>query len=145
MDAKTYLSQALWLDRRIQIKIEEKERTREMAEKVNGCLTHTKVSGSREASQMENTLVKLIDQEWEIVRLIDQLVDLKREIGKMVQEVEDMNQQVILELRYLCGKGWDEIAGEMNYDPRTVFRLHGKGLSIIDKKLGNRKDVSKCQ
>ncbi|MDW7670568.1 MAG: DUF1492 domain-containing protein [Bacillota bacterium] len=142
MDAKEYLSQAIWLDRRIQTKIEEKERIREMAEKVNGCLSHTKVSGSREHQQIVNTLVKLIDLEWEIVRMIDRLVDLKREIGKMIQEVEDTNQQMVLELRYLCGKGWDEIACEMRYDPRTIFRLHGKGLGFIEKKMGTKKS---CQ
>ena len=39
--------------------------------------------------------------------------------------------QLVLELRYLCFKSWEEIALQMGYDVRHVFRLHGEALKAI--------------
>ena len=36
--------------------------------------------------------------------------------------------QTILELRYLCFKPWEQIAVEMGYELRYVFKLHGRAL-----------------
>jgi DNA-directed RNA polymerase specialized sigma subunit len=47
--------------------------------------------------------------------------------------MDDINQQLLLELRYLSGKGWDEIAASMGYDPRTVYRIHGKALKEFER------------
>jgi hypothetical protein len=45
MGAKEYLSQALWLDQRINSKLELLETLRALAMKVSGNLTEEKVSG----------------------------------------------------------------------------------------------------
>lgn len=134
MNAKEYLSQAIWLDQMIDSKLEQLSILKSLSMKVTSSFTKEKISGgSIEVSKMENTIVKVIDLENEINGDIDRLVDLKRDIQKTINQMDDINQQLLLELRYLNAKGWDDIATQMGYDPRTVFRIHGKALKKFEK------------
>ena len=81
MNAKEYLSQAMWLDKSINNKLEQMERLKAIAEKVTVDFTQEKVSGGKATtSPMEDATVKLIDLSNEINQDIDLLVDLKKEI-----------------------------------------------------------------
>ena len=72
-----------------------------------------------------------MDLEREINADIDRLVDLKAEARKAINAVTDPDQQLILELRYLCYKPWLEIAETIGYSEPTVYRLHGEALKNI--------------
>jgi DNA-directed RNA polymerase specialized sigma subunit len=134
MNAKEYLSQAVWLDRMIDSKLEQLEMLKSLAMKVTSSFTKEKISGGNiEKGKMERTMVKVIDLEHEINADIDRLVDLKKDIQDTINKMDDINQQLLLELRYLSGKGWDEIAASMGYDPRTVYRIHGKALKEFER------------
>ena len=134
MNAKEYLSQAIWLDRMIDSKLEQLEMLKSLAMKVTSSFTKEKISGGNiEKSKMESTMVKVIDLEHEINADIDRLVNLKKDIQDTINKMDDINQQLLLELRYLSGNGWDEIAASMGYDPRTVYRIHGKALKEFER------------
>lgn len=134
MNAKEYLSQAVWLDRMIDSKLDQLEMLKSLAMKVTSSFTKEKISGGNiEKSKMESTMVKVIDLEHEINADIDRLVNLKKDIQDTINKMDDINQQLLLELRYLSGKGWDEIAASMGYDPRTVYRIHGKALKEFER------------
>ena len=134
MNAKEYLSQAIWLDQMIDSKLEQLETLKSLAMKVTSSFTKEKICGGNiEKSKMESTMVKVIDLENEINADIDRLVDLKKDIQDTINTMDDINQQLLLELRYLSGKGWDEIAASMGYDPRTVYRIHGKALKEFER------------
>lgn len=45
--------------------------------------------------------------------------------------VEDITLRQLLELRYMDGKTWDEVAELLKYDTRWVMRLHRKALSAL--------------
>ncbi len=141
MNAKEYLSQAIWLDQIINNKLEQLESLKTLATKVNTNFNQERVSGgNNERSPMENAIVKIIDLEGEINRDIDRLVELKKEILETINQVSDISCQLILEMRYVAGKGWEEVADAMGYDRRTIFRIHGKALKEIEK----LKVVTKC-
>jgi DNA-directed RNA polymerase specialized sigma subunit len=134
MNAKEYLSQAIWLDQMIDSKLEQLATLKSLAMKVTSSFTKEKICGGNvEKSKMESTMVKVIDLENEINADIDRLVDLKKDIQDTINMMDDINQQLLLELRYLSGKGWDEIAASMGYDPRTVYRIHGKALKEFER------------
>jgi len=134
MNAKEYLSQALWLDQMIDSKLEQLATLKSLAMKVTSSFSKEKICGGNiEKSKMESTIVKVIDLENEINADIDRLVDFKKDIQDTINKMDDINQQLLLELRYLSGKGWDEIAASMGYDPRTVYRIHGKALKEFEK------------
>lgn len=145
MNAKEYLSQAIWMDQIINNKLEQLESLKSLTMKVTSTFTEERVcGGSSEISKMESTIVKVIDLENEINDDIDRLIDLKKDIIDAVSKMSDLNHQLLLEMRYLGGKNWDEIAESMGYDRSTIFRIHGKSLKEIDKIKKMRLNAIEC-
>ena len=132
MNAKEYLKQAFYLDKRINSKLEQVESLNALATKATSTLSDMPKSPSRGTSKLEDTIVKIIDLQEEINRDIDKLVDLKKEIVRTIKKIEDKELQVVLEKRYLCFESWEKIAVEMNYSIQHIFRLHSKALKNIE-------------
>ncbi len=135
MDAKQYLAQAYYLDKRINSKIEQVASLRELASKATASIHAERVSGTSQRSPMENAVLKLIDLEYEINDDIDRLVDLKRELNAFISEIDNQAYRIVLELRYLNGNTWEEVADVMGYDLRWIYRLHGKALAEAERAI----------
>ena len=134
MKAKEYLSQALWLNQRIDNKLEQLERLKAMAMRVTANLTQEKVSGGyNKRSPMENTIVKIMDLEREVNDEIDKLINLKQEILETISLVDDPMAQLLLEMRYINRRTWGEIAEELGYSDRGIHKIHGRALKEIDE------------
>ena len=131
MSAKEYLSQAMYIDQRINSKLEQVMTLRETATKATATLSDMPRSDSPNLQSMENTIVKIVDLENEINRDIDRLVDLKAEVRQLIAALENPEQQLILELRYLCFKQWSAIMDEMGISETSVYRIHGEALKNI--------------
>ena len=131
MTAKEYLSQAFHIDQRISSKLSQVMRLREAATNCTATLTDMPRPDSPSRQQMADTICKIVDLEREINEDIDRLVDLKAEARRAINAVSDPDQQLILELRYLCYKPWNEIMTELGYSEPTIYRLHGEALKKI--------------
>ena len=144
MTAKEYLSQADWLNQRIDRTLAQVSRLKNMATQATGRFQAERLSGTGRHSPMESCLVEVIDLEYEINADIDRLVDLKCELAACILELEDCSQKRVLELRYLDGLTWEEIAKLMrDYDVQRIFQVHGKALQQIEQVLRNEKQ-QKC-
>ena len=135
MDVKKYLGQAYYIDKRINSKLGQTARLRDMATKATASIHAERVSGTKQRSPMENAVVKLIDLEHEINRDIDKLVDFKREVTERINAIEHPEHRLLLESRYLHFMTWKEIAEIMCYSSRQVQRIHGKALIDFDKRF----------
>lgn len=134
MKAKEYLSQAIWLDRIINNKIEQQESIRALAERVTVDFSKERVNGgSATTSPMEDSTVKLIDLSNEINYEIDRFIDLKAELQETINKVQDYRYRAILEMRYINNMSWDDLAKSMLLDKRWVMRLHGRALNKVDE------------
>jgi len=134
INAKEYLSQAIWLDKMIANKLEQLESLKALSLKVNSTLSEVKVSGGHHVkSSMEHAIAKVIDLGNEVNDDIDRLVDLKQEIAGVIHQVNNINYQLLLEMRYISGKTWDDVALALNYNSRSVFKVHGRALKEIEK------------
>ena len=131
MNAKEYLKQAFYLDKRINSKLEQVESLNALATKATSTLSDMPKDPNRGTSKLEDTIVKIVDLQEEINRDIDKLVDLKKEIVRTIKKIEDKELQVVLEKRYLCFETWEKIAVDMNYSIQHIFRLHSKALKNI--------------
>ena len=131
MTAKEYLSQAYHIDQRISSKLSQVMRLREAATSCTATLSAVPRPDSPSRQQMAETICKIVDLEREINEDIDRLVDLKAEARRAINAVSDPDQQLILELRYLCYKPWNEIMTELGYSEPTIYRLHGEALKKI--------------
>lgn len=131
MTAKEYLSQARYLDMRINNKIQQVESLNELATSATSALSGMPHSPNKTTSKMADAVCKIVDLQEEINRDIDTLVDLKREISTTIKGVPDTELQTILEKRYLCFQTWEKIAVDMGYSIDNVFKMHKKALKNI--------------
>ena len=132
MSAKEYLSRALLIDQRINSKLEQVQSLRSLAEKATSTLSQMPHGKERNMHRMEDVIVKMLDLESDINASIDALVDIKREIMEAVQCLPMPEHRTLLELRYICGKTWEEIAVTMFYSVRNIHTLHSAALRELD-------------
>ena len=128
MNAKEYLSQASRIDQRINSKLEQVMSMRALLGKATGTLTGAPKSATPNPHSMEDPICKMVDMENEINADIDTLVELKADIMACIKQVENPEYQTLLELRYLCFKRWEDVAAELGYDLRYVYKLHDQAL-----------------
>lgn len=131
MTVKEYLSQAKFLDQRINSKIQQVAALNDLATKATSTLTGMPRNPNHATSTMEEAITKIIDLQAEINRDIDTLVNLKRDLSATIKAVGNTEYQTVLEKRYLCFQSWEQIAVEMGYDLRWLYRIHGKALDEV--------------
>ncbi len=131
MTAKEYLSQAHRLDQRIDAKIAQVKSLNDLATKCTATITGMPRNPNGGGSTMETAVCKIIDLQDEINRDIDRLVDLKREIMEVIKAVADTEYQILLEKRYLCFHTWEQIAVDMGYNVRHLYRIHDEALEKV--------------
>ena len=61
----------------------------------------------------------------------NELIQNKRLALAINYEIKDSRYQAVLEERYINMRSWDFIARRMQYEPRNVFKLHGKALLVL--------------
>ena len=140
MNAKEHLNQARWLDEHINTKLDDVSRLRSMAQRITASYDHEPVSHTRNVTSMQDAIIRLMEEEEKLNADIDRLVDLKREINSVLRQIDDPDSQMLLELRYLCCRSWEEIAQTMHINIRTAYRLHGSALRRVDEVL-HRKNI----
>lgn len=91
-------------------------------------------------SPQEKYLATCIEYEEELAKDIDNLVMLKREAMHLIDQINDANCIDVLYKRYFEYKKWEEIAVEMDYDYRTVLRIHGKALVEFNKIINPKEE-----
>ena len=141
MNAKEYLSQARYLDARINSKIKQVERLNFLATSATSVLSGMPHNPNKATSKMADIVGKIVDLQAEINHDIDTLVDLKRDIGGLIKSLPNVEHQTLLEKRYLCFQSWEQIAVDLSFSMQHTFRMHDSALKEIDVML---KDESKC-
>ena len=130
-EMKEYLSQAFHIDKRIQSKIEQVSALNRLATKATATYSDMPGSSTRNVHKMEDVLLRIIDLEAEINEDVIRLVDTKKDIIHKIKSVDSVEYQTLLELRYLNYMTWEQIAVEMNYELRWLYRVHGRALDAI--------------
>ena len=131
MTSKEYLSQARYLDMRINSKLDQIESLHELATRCTSTISGMPHNPNRDGSPMADAICKIIDLESEINADIDKLVDLKREIVGVIKRIDNVELQTLLEKRYLCFMQWEQIAVDMCFSIQHVYRLHAEALDAV--------------
>lgn len=127
-EAKKYLRDMVFRDRRIQSKVDYVSRLRDMAMRSTSRTDAERFGGTDRHSKIEDAVCKLIDTEREIDREIDRLVDSKREVQRIIDRMTDEREKLVLEMRYFNLATWDEIQKVLCYERTRTFELHGDAL-----------------
>lgn len=141
MTAKAYLKQARFLDRCIKTKMQQISSLEDIATRCTVRLSDMPRNPNRGGSRMADAVEKIVDLEEDIKGDISELVALKREIMTTISKLHDIQQQLLLEKRYLCYMKWEDIAADLGVSLQHTYRIHGHALQEIESVL---KDESKC-
>ena len=131
MTAKEYLNQAYRLDQRIRSKQEQIAALNDLAASCSASMTGMPKHPNSGGSRMADAVCKIVDLENSIAADMERLVMLKAEIVATIKTVECIEYQLILEKRYISGKSWPEIAVDLGYKMRHLFKLHDQALSAV--------------
>jgi len=131
LNAKDYLSQARYLDARINAKIKQVEQLNYLATSATSVLSGMPHNPNKATYKMADIVGKIVDLQAEINHDIDTLVDLKREIGNLIKAIPNVEYQTLLEKRYLCFQSWEQIAVDLSFSMQHTFRMHDAALKMI--------------
>ena len=134
MTAKEYLSQARYLDARINTKIKQLEALNTLATSATSVLTGMPHSPIKATSKMADIVDKIVDLQAEINRDIDALVDLKGEMRSKLEMVPAEDYKAILEMRYLCFMSWEQIASNLGLSVPYTYKLHDRALKGFESR-----------
>ena len=127
----------LWLNRgwQIQREIDALDRLLQEAEETKHRMTadaeQIKVQTS-EKNQMEKAIQRSIEYETRIRSRKVYLVSVKDEVASAISKVEDGTCRMLLIMRYLEHKTWDEIATMLHYSWTGIHKVHRRALGMVD-------------
>ena len=95
------------------------------------------------SDRVANRAARIVDREKEYIERRGELLQRRAEIREVILAVPDDRQSEVLDLRYIQGLGWEQIAARMHFYPSHIYRLHGYALLEVQKILDSAKDESK--
>ena len=131
MTAKEYLNQAYRLDQRIRSKQEQISALNDLATSCSASMTGMPRNPNKGGSRMADAVCKIVDLQDSIATDMQELVELKAEIIATIKAVDCIEYQLILEKRYISGKSWPEIAVNLGYKMRHLYKLHDEALAAV--------------
>ena len=126
------------LEQQIQTKLTQISALRSLAETMRSYTGNEPVSHSRNVTSLEDSVIKILEQEQELNNEIDRMVDLKREIQDVISEVKDLNYRLVLEKRHLCFESFPRIGEEMGHTDRWAQQKHMAALRVVQQILDRR-------
>lgn len=137
---RQYLRQAYRLNELINSHLEELRLLRETIDGLSAvAYGEDKVRTSTTSSSVERTVEKIAAMQEKINGEIDRFVDLKAEIHDAIAQLGDPSEQLVLRLRYIQLKSWEEIQAVIGADTRKIFRVHRSALEhfrVPDSRFG---------
>lgn len=126
-----YLSRARTLNLRIDAGFERIQQLRALAQRRTAVYGREKVNASAAADGRMDVVARIVDAERALDEEIDRMLALKEEIAAVIGRVPDERMRGLLELRYLNGLSWEEVAERMNYTTRNIYNLHNAALRAV--------------
>ena len=78
---------------------------------------------------------QLADAEEEIIELRSEAWSIRMEIVRTLNRIQSPEYNMLLYLRYIEGKTWEQIAVEMHYSIQHIYRMHDTALSAVEEIL----------
>lgn len=139
-DAKRYLQQIKNYDSRINTKVEELYHLKAMVTKITPTLKQDVVSSGGSQDKLSEAVTKIIDLEAEIDREIDFFINARKAVTNTIDKVDDARLHMVLNMRYVQFKTWEQIACDMGVSYQWVCKLHGIALQAVCKILKNAEE-----
>ena len=133
MRAKKYLRQVRRIDDLVKAKFEQIEILRSISTKITTDLSADRVQGSHNPDKMSGLVAKIVDLENEITNDINELLSLQREVTNKINSMSNPEYRLLLSLRYLDFKTWEQIAVDLGCSYQWAHVLHARALREFEK------------
>lgn len=95
------------------------------------------VSGSKNSDTADKYIrlekyMEKVNAEW------DKLIDMRNAAKALIHAMPNPAQQAVLYARYINGQRWEDIAIDMHYSWKGIFKLHGQALRVFDRLHGDK-------
>lgn len=131
-DSKKFFSFCKRIDTRIQAKVDEQARYRELAMKTSASISGSPGGGSGE-NKIEYCVARISELEDEINQEIDLLIGCRRIAKMILNRIDDGRYCDVIALRYFSGYTWDQVKMKMHYENTHLWRIHGYALVAAQK------------
>ena len=131
LNAEEFLSQAYRIDQQIQSKVAQLDRIRACAYGSGIRFGDVKVQTSGPPNRVEESVLKIMEEERAINEEIDRLVDTKRQIREVISQVEDVTCRLLLEKRNLLFQTWIDICRDMNMSKRWAQTRYKEAVEMV--------------
>ncbi|MFI3253893.1 MAG: DUF1492 domain-containing protein [Eubacteriales bacterium] len=131
---KEYLRQARGLDEVIrsnQLELEELQAL-STSISVSDCgQERVKNSLSGHDAHFTQVIDQLMDLEDKIKHDTFRILNLKREIRENIQAIDNYEERLVLQNKYLLGMSWEKVSEELHVSIATVYRVHDAALESL--------------
>lgn len=110
-DKKRWLARYQEINKDIDQLLLEQSQLKDLVTRVTPNLSGMPRGGGGDGRQA--AIAKIVDLERQIDQKIDALADLRREIARVVEAVPNSNYRRLLNLRYIAGKRWEDVPGNL--------------------------------
>ena len=121
--------------RQIRREIERKQMRIEtlcrFAEHLTSPLKEITVKSTPDPTRMQALLAEAADEEKQLPLLEAELDRALTAAAITVSTLPDTRLVRLMELRYLEGRSWEEVAAEMGYSQSQMFKLHRAAMSLL--------------
>lgn len=138
-DKKEYLRQVFRIEKQVGNLITERKNILTLLEKCTSTTAGYESNGTTSgthANNAENNIVNytsaLQDYESKLRTQITEMLIATEKLKQIIENVPNYEHRQILYKRYICFQKWEQIAVDMNWSIRQVYKLHGRALENIE-------------
>ena len=95
------------------------------------------VSGSKN-SDTPDKYIRLESYKEKVNAQWDKLIDMRNAAKDLIGAMPDPMHRAVLYARYINGQRWEDIAMDMHYSWKGIFKLHGQALRVFDQMHGDK-------
>jgi hypothetical protein len=133
LEAKEFLSQPRKLDLLIKNKLIETQQWRDLALGITANMEGERVQSSGSQQKMADAIVKCIDMEAEIDRLVDRFIDKKKDVVQVIEQVESPIEYDILHRIYIQYHTLQDVADHYGKEYGWATTTHGRALKSVQE------------
>lgn len=111
----------------------ERQRLRSQAERITP--SYSEVTRKRSGKKRDGKIITLVEYDDIIRQDMQLLVESLNSVRQIINYAGNPRLHLILQMRYLNYKTWEQIAEELKYSPSQVHRLHSAALQNILKNM----------
>ena len=111
----------------------ERQRLRSQAERITP--SYSEVTRKKSGKKRDGKIITLVEYDDIIRQDMQLLVESLNSVRQIINYADNPRLHLILQMRYLNYKTWEQIAEELKYSPSQVHRLHSAALQNILKNM----------